>query len=107
VLHLSPKIAPTKAAVFPLVKRDGMPELAQKIVEDIRPHYMAFYDQGGAVGRRYWRMDEVGTPYCITVDTESLEQQSVTICDRDTMQQDRISVDKIKEYLDERILFVG
>ena len=107
VLHLSPKIAPIKAAVFPLVKRDGMPELAQKIVEDIRPHYMAFYDQGGAVGRRYRRMDEVGTPYCITVDTESLEQQTVTIRNRDTMQQDRISIDKIKEYLDERILFVG
>jgi len=107
VLHLSPKIAPIKAAVFPLVKRDGMPEMAQKIVEDIRPHYMAFYDQGGAVGRRYRRMDEVGTPYCITVDTESLEQQTVTIRDRDTMQQDRISIDKIKEYLDERILFVG
>jgi glycyl-tRNA synthetase len=107
VLHLSPKIAPIKAAVFPLVKRDGMPEMAQKIVEDIRPHYMAFYDQGGAVGRRYRRMDEVGTPYCITVDTESLEQQTVTIRDRDTMQQVRISIDKIKEYLDERILFVG
>jgi len=107
VLHLSPKIAPIKAAVFPLVKRDGMPEMAQKIVEDIRPHYMAFYDQGGAVGRRYRRMDEVGTPYCITVDTQTFEDQTVTIRDRDTMQQDRISVDKIKEYLDERILFVG
>ena len=107
VLHLSPKIAPIKAAVFPLVKRDGMPEMAQKIVEDIRPHYMAFYDQGGAVGRRYRRMDEVGTPYCITVDTQTLEDQTVTIRERDTMQQDRISIDKIKEYLDERILFVG
>ncbi len=107
VLHLSPKIAPIKAAVFPLVKRDGMPEMAQKIVEDIRPHYMAFYDQGGAVGRRYRRMDEVGTPYCITVDTQTLEDQTVTIRERDTMQQDRISIDKIKQYLDERILFVG
>ena len=107
VLHLSPKIAPIKAAVFPLVKRDGMPEMAQKIVEDIRPHYMAFYDQGGAVGRRYRRMDEVGTPYCITVDTQTLEDQTVTIRDRDSMKQDRISIDKIKEYLDERILFVG
>ena len=107
VLHLSPKIAPIKAAVFPLVKRDGMPEMAQKIVEMIRPHYMAFYDQGGAVGRRYRRMDEVGTPYCITVDTQTLEDQTVTIRDRDTMLQDRIAIDKIKKYLDDRILFVG
>jgi len=107
VLHLSPKIAPIKAAIFPLVKRDGMPELAMKIYDMLRPYYMVIYDQGGAVGRRYRRQDEVGTPYGITVDAQTLEDQTVTIRERDTMQQDRVAIDKIKEYLDERILFTG
>jgi len=105
VLHLSPKIAPIKAGIFPLVKRDGMPELAQNIVKMLRPHYMVFYDAGGAVGRRYRRQDEIGTPFGITVDSQTLEDQTVTIRERDTMQQDRVAIDKIKEYLDERILF--
>ena len=107
VLHLSPKVAPIKAAVFPLVKRDGMPELAHKIIDMLKPHHHVFYDQGGAVGRRYRRMDEVGTPFGITVDSQSLEDQTVTIRERDTMHQDRVAIDKIKQYLDERILFVG
>jgi len=105
VLHLSPKIAPIKAGIFPLVKRDGMPELAMKIVNTLRPHYNVFYDDGGAVGRRYRRMDEVGTPYGITVDSQSLEDQTVTIRDRDTMLQDRVAIARIKDYLDDKILF--
>lgn len=107
VLHLSPKIAPIKAAIFPLVKRDGMPELSMKIYDMLRPYYMVLYDQGGAVGRRYRRQDEIGTPFGITVDAQSLEDQTVTIRDRDSMQQDRVAIDKIKSYLDERILYVG
>jgi len=106
VLHLSPKIAPIKAAIFPLVKRDGMPELAHKIVDLLRPHYMIFYDEGGAVGRRYRRQDEIGTPFGITVDSQSLQDQTVTIRNRDTMLQDRVAIDKIKKYLDEKILFI-
>ncbi len=106
VLHLSPKIAPIKAGIFPLVKRDGMPELARKIVDTLRPHYMVFYDEGGAVGRRYRRQDEIGTPFGITVDSQSLQDQTVTIRERDTMKQDRVAIDQIKRYLDERILYV-
>jgi len=107
VLHLDPKIAPIKAAIFPLVKRDGMPELAMKIYDMLRPYYMVMYDQGGAVGRRYRRQDEIGTPFGITVDAQSLEDQTVTIRDRDTMQQQRVAIDKIKDFLDEKILFTG
>lgn len=103
VLHLAPHIAPIKAGVFPLVKRDGMPELATKIVDDLRRDFMVFYDHGGAIGRRYRRMDEVGTPFGITVDSQTLEDQTVTIRERDSMRQDRISIDKIKVYLDERV----
>lgn len=106
VLHLSPKIAPIKAGIFPLVKRDGMPELAQNIVKMLRPHYMVFYDAGGAVGRRYRRQDEIGTPFGITVDSQTLEDQTVTIRERDSMLQDRVAIDKIKQYLDEKILVV-
>jgi glycyl-tRNA synthetase len=105
VLHLSPRIAPIKAGVFPLVKRDGMPELAMKIVNELRPHFNVFYDDGGAVGRRYRRMDEVGTPFGITVDSQSLEDQTVTIRDRDTMLQDRVAIDRIKDYMNDKILF--
>ncbi len=104
VLHLSPKIAPIKAGIFPLVKRDGMPELAHKIVDMLRPHYMVFYDEGGAVGRRYRRQDEAGTPFGITVDSQSIEDQTVTIRERDSMKQDRVAIDRIKQYMDERIL---
>jgi len=104
VLHLSPKIAPIKAGIFPLVKRDGMPELAQKIFDMLRPHYMVFYDEGGAVGRRYRRQDEIGTPFGITVDSQSLQDQTVTIRERDSMKQDRVAMDKIKQYLDDKII---
>ncbi|MBD3232094.1 MAG: glycine--tRNA ligase, partial [candidate division Zixibacteria bacterium] len=103
VLSIVPKIAPIKAAIFPLVKRDGMPEIAHKIEEDLRKSYKVFYDESGAVGRRYRRMDEAGTPFCITVDSDTLEDNTVTIRERDSMLQDRISIDKLKEYLSNKI----
>jgi glycyl-tRNA synthetase len=99
VLRLHPKLAPVKAAVFPLVNRDGMPELARSIEQALRPHYRVFYDDSGAVGRRYRRQDEVGTPYCITVDSQTLQDQTVTVRDRDSMQQERIASDAILRYL--------
>ncbi|MBN2000547.1 glycine--tRNA ligase [candidate division KSB1 bacterium] len=92
VLHLNPSVAPIKAGVFPLVKRDGMPELAQKITDDLSEHFKVFYDESGAVGRRYRRQDEIGTPYCITVDSETFENETVTLRDRDTMQQERVKI---------------
>lgn len=103
VLRLSPKIAPVKAGIFPLVKRDGMPERAHKIHDDLKKRFMVFYDEGGAVGRRYRRQDEAGTPFCITVDSQTLEDDTVTVRERDSMQQERVSADKLLAYLLERI----
>lgn len=104
VLHLAPHIAPIKAGVFPLVKKEGMPDIAQRITRDLKKHYNVFYDQGGAIGRRYRRMDEVGTPFGITVDTQTLEDQTVTIRERDSMEQERVAMDKLKQYLDEKLV---
>jgi glycyl-tRNA synthetase len=103
VLKLDPKIAPITCAVFPLVKKDGLPEIAQKIVEDIRTKYSAFFDQGGSIGRRYRRQDEAGTPYGVTVDHQTTEDGTVTLRDRDTMDQVRISIDNILSELQSRI----
>ncbi len=103
VLKFSPKIAPIKAAVLPLVKKDGMPEFAINVFHDLKKHFKMFYDDAGAVGRRYRRMDEIGTPYCITVDGQTLTDQTVTIRDRDTMTQDRINVSQLTEWLKTKI----
>ena len=86
VLKLHPRLAPIKAAIFPLVKKDGMPEVAQKLYRELKTQFNVFYDEKGAVGRRYRRQDEAGTPYCITVDGQTLQDQTVTIRDRDTLQ---------------------
>jgi glycyl-tRNA synthetase len=93
VMKLHPRIAPVKAAVFPLVKKDGMPEVAQRIYKDLKKRFNVFYDEKGAVGRRYRRQDEAGTPYCITVDGQTLQDQTVTVRDRDTLKQWRVKVD--------------
>ncbi|MGA9365243.1 MAG: glycine--tRNA ligase [Bacteroidota bacterium] len=102
VLRLHPSLAPIKAAFFPLVNRDGMPEIARKIEQDIRPKFKVFYDDSGAVGRRYRRQDEAGTPFCFTIDSQTLQDQTVTVRDRDSMKQERINVDKILSYLQEQ-----
>jgi glycyl-tRNA synthetase len=94
-MRLHPAIAPIKAAVLPLVKRDGMPEIARKLVEELRPHLPVFYDEGGAIGRRYRRMDEIGTPYCMTVDSQTLEDDTVTIRERDSMGQKRVKTSEV------------
>jgi len=100
VLKLSPKIAPIKVAVFPLMNKNNMPEISQKIVDDIRNSGIAsFYDSGGSIGKRYRRQDEAGTPFGITVDHDTLADNTVTLRDRDTMEQERISIDKIIEVL--------
>ncbi len=102
-LALSPKIAPIKAAVFPLVNRDGMPELAQKIYHDLKKRFKVFYDDSGAVGRRYRRMDEAGTPYCITVDGQSLQDETVTLRERDSMAQTRHKISELAEIISSRL----
>ncbi len=99
VLHLSPKIAPITVAIFPLVKRDGMPEIAQRITAMLRPDFKVFYDESGSVGRRYRRQDEIGTPYAVTVDSETLTHASVTLRDRESMAQERVSIDGLPERL--------
>jgi glycyl-tRNA synthetase len=104
VLALNPQIAPTKVAVFPLVKKDGMPEVAEKIQTDLRKAAIpAFYDMSGAIGRRYRRQDEVGTPWCVTVDGQSVEDATVTIRDRDSLKQIRVSSDKVVGWVRERL----
>jgi len=103
VMRFHPKLAPIKAAVFPLVNRDGMPEIAKKIEETLRPHMRVFYDDSGAVGRRYRRQDEVGTPFCLTVDSQTLQDQTVTVRERDSMKQERIIIDDILEYLRDKL----
>jgi glycyl-tRNA synthetase len=89
-LKLHPRLAPFKAAVFPLVNKDGMPEVARRLYRELKRDFNVFYDDKGAVGRRYRRQDEAGTPYCFTVDGQTLQDQTVTIRDRDTLEQRRL-----------------
>lgn len=103
VLKFHPKLSPIKAAVFPLVNKDGMPEISRKIEQDLRRNLKVSYDDKGAVGRRYRRQDEAGTPFCITVDTQTLTDQSVTVRERDSMQQIRINADNVSSYLLDKI----
>jgi len=99
VLKFHPQIAPIKAAIFPLVNKDGMPELAEKIYKELKQRWNVFFDDKGAVGRRYRRQDEVGTPFCITVDGESISNHTVTVRHRDTMKQERIACNALSDYL--------
>ena len=95
VMKFNPKIAPITAAVFPLFNKEGMPEIAKKIVKDLKKKFSTFYDAGGSIGKRYRRQDEAGTPFGITVDHDTLKDNTVTLRDRDTMEQKRISIDSI------------
>jgi glycyl-tRNA synthetase len=106
VLRLAPAVAPIKVAIFPLVKKDGMPEIAEKITNDLRGEYRIFYDDSGSIGRRYRRMDEAGTPFCITVDSDTLSDGTVTIRYRDSMKQERIEQNNIKKFLHKEILSI-
>ena len=103
VLRLHPAIAPIKAAVFPLVNREGMPEMAKRIYDALRARFTAFFDDGGSIGRRYRRQDEAGTPFAITVDGQSTQDGTVTIRHRDTLVQDRVDAGRIGDYLQERL----
>jgi len=85
------------------VKKDGMPEMARKIAGDLRSAFPVFYDDSGAIGRRYRRQDEIGTPFCITVDGDSAGDDTVTVRDRDTLAQERIAIDKVRDYIGKRI----
>jgi len=103
VLRLHPRLAPIKAAVLPLVRRDGMPDRAHAIYDDLRRHWFVEYDEGGSIGRRYRRQDEIGTPFCMTIDSQTAEDGTVTVRDRDTMEQIRVSADKLVEFLRDKL----
>ncbi len=92
VMRFAPKVAPFKAAVFPLFKKEGMPDVARRLYEDLRKHVATVYDDGGSIGKRYRRQDEIGTPFCLTVDHESLNDHAVTLRDRDSLEQVRLRI---------------
>jgi len=104
VLRLHPLLAPVKVAVFPLVNREGMPERARKLYEELRRHFRAAYDDSGAIGRRYRRHDEIGTPFCVTVDGQTLQDDTVTIRDRDSMQQVRVHISNVVHYIRDHLV---
>ena len=101
VLRFPAALAPVKVAVLPLVKKDGMPEVAQKIVDLLKYDYNVAYDEKDSVGKRYRRQDAIGTPFCVTVDGQTLEDNTVTVRHRDTMQQERIAIGDLYHMVDE------
>ncbi len=103
VLKFAPFIAPVQVAILPLVKKDGLPEIARNIVADLRSKFRMFYDAGGSIGRRYRRQDEVGTPFCITIDNDTKGDNAVTIRERDSMKQDRVNIGELSDYLTKRL----
>lgn len=103
VLSLPPALAPNKVAIFPLLKKDGLPEYAEKIFNDLKFDYNVMYEDKDAIGKRYRRQDAIGTPYCITIDHDTLSDHTVTIRNRDTMKQERVSVDSLRTILGENV----
>jgi glycyl-tRNA synthetase len=103
VLRLDPRLAPYKVAVLPLSKKDELKGVSQRVHDLVKGRWMSEYDETQSIGRRYRRQDEIGTPYCITVDFDTLEDDAVTVRDRDTMEQDRIAIDRVVDYLTERL----
>jgi glycyl-tRNA synthetase len=104
VLRLDYRLAPVKAAVLPLSRNEDLSPVARKLANDLRESWNIDFDDSGAIGRRYRRQDEIGTPFCITVDFDSLQDQAVTVRERDSMEQQRVSLDKLKGYLAEKLV---
>jgi glycyl-tRNA synthetase len=104
VLKFPPKLAPVKLAILPLVKKDGLPEIAREILSACRAHFRCFYEEKDTIGKRYRRMDAIGTPFCITIDHQSREDQTVTIRYRDSMKQERIPISSVREIVENQIL---
>jgi glycyl-tRNA synthetase len=103
VLKLHPRIAPIKAAVLPLSRHENLVPVAKDVAQSLRPHFRIDYDDAGSIGKRYRRQDEIGTPYAVTVDFESLDDKAVTVRDRDSMRQDRIAIEDLVDFLKERL----
>ncbi|HEY2347688.1 MAG TPA: glycine--tRNA ligase [Puia sp.] len=104
VLKFPPRLAPVKLAVLPLVKKDGLPEIAKELMESCRSQFRCFYEEKDTIGKRYRRMDAIGTPFCVTIDYQTKEDRTVTIRYRDSMQQERVSLDSIREIVEKQIL---
>jgi len=102
-LKFKPQFAPIKVGIFPLVNKDGMPEVAEKLYLDLRTKFTCEYDAKQSIGKRYARMDEIGTPFCVTIDGQTMQDQTVTVRDRDAMSQVRVGLDKIQGYLGEKL----
>ncbi|HTU80356.1 MAG TPA: glycine--tRNA ligase, partial [Solirubrobacteraceae bacterium] len=103
VLRLHPRLAPVKAAVLPLVNKDGQPQLAREVQRALRARVQSEYDDGGAIGRRYRRQDEIGTPFCLTIDHQSVEDGTLTLRDRDSLAQERLPIEGIAEQIERRV----
>src|SRR5690606_7408735 len=97
VLKFPAFLAPVKLAVLPLVKKDGLPEIARQLMDECRPHFRCFYEEKDTIGKRYRRMDAIGTPFCVTIDHQTKEDNTVTIRYRDSMQQERIPMDRVRQ----------
>jgi glycyl-tRNA synthetase len=103
MLAIKPQFAPIKCGIFPLVNKEGMPEVAEKLYLDLRQHFTCEFDAKQAIGRRYARMDEIGTPFCVTIDGQTAQDQTVTVRDRDSMAQQRVSLDQVLPYLSDKL----
>ena len=103
VLRLPEALAPVKLCVMPLVKKDGLPEVARKIIDDLKFHFNCQYDEKDTVGKRYRRQDAIGTPYCVTVDYDTLKDNTVTLRFRDTMKQERVSIDNLRSIIEDKV----
>jgi len=103
LLRLHPRLAPVKVAVLPLVRKDGQPELAGEVHAALRGRMHTEYDEGGSVGKRYRRQDEIGTPWCVTIDHQSIEDRTVTLRDRDTLAQERVAIDELPDLIATRL----
>jgi glycyl-tRNA synthetase len=104
VLKFPPRLAPVKLAILPLVKKDGLPEIAKELMASCRSQFRCFYEEKDTIGKRYRRMDAIGTPFCVTIDYQTKEDRTVTIRYRDSMQQERVSIDSIREIVEKQIL---
>ena len=102
-MNFTPRMAPVKAGVFPLVNKDGLPEIAERLFRDLRRKHAVEFDEKQSIGKRYARMDEVGTPYCITIDHDGAANGTATIRHRDTQAQDRVALDQIPAWVEERV----
>jgi glycyl-tRNA synthetase len=103
VLKFPPFLAPIKAAILPLVKKDGLPEKAREIMNELKFDHLCFYDEKDSIGKRYRRQDALGTPFCITVDHDTLTDNKVTIRDRDTMKQERVDISELRRIVGEKV----